>query len=152
MSRVFYGWRRKCGCALLVISCALMGLWLRSYLVHDDVLTVAAGRQLYSHNGCLSWNITTADDSWTDWIQPSPAAPPLDHSALPRFTWRREYFGFVASEIAISGSRIVQYWVPYWFLATPLAVISAILLLWPTKRRPDERGAATLKFSQAPAF
>jgi hypothetical protein len=52
MSTSFHGWRRKAGCALLVMACAFMGMWLRSFVVQDDIWIVAEDGTRY---GLTSW-------------------------------------------------------------------------------------------------
>lgn len=139
MRDIFRGWRRKTGCVLLLVACAAMVAWLRSYLVDTDSFTVATNRQIYSHNGSVSWNI----------IYPGVVTPDLwqFHAAItggeelevvvPKFNWRWEVCGFVGSEMSMYGQRIVQYWVPYWSIATPLALIAAVLILWPRWQSKD---------------
>jgi hypothetical protein len=37
MYSFFHGWRRKAGCATLLIACGMMGMWMRSRLIGDRV-------------------------------------------------------------------------------------------------------------------
>ena len=37
MREFFKGWRRKMGCVTLLMVCALMGAWARSYSVFDSM-------------------------------------------------------------------------------------------------------------------
>ena len=53
MSKCFHGWRRKAGCLLLVIACALMGAWMRSWYYEDDI-QLRIGR--YENLECCSRN------------------------------------------------------------------------------------------------
>jgi hypothetical protein len=46
MREFFRGWRRKVGCVTLVMTCALMGLWMRSIRTFDEVL-VGIGNAKY---------------------------------------------------------------------------------------------------------
>jgi hypothetical protein len=57
MHTFFHGWRRKTGCITLVVSCALMGLWMRSQLA-GDTWCWSVGHEtevVISENGMLSW-------------------------------------------------------------------------------------------------
>lgn len=126
MSALFQGWRRRAGCALLVVACALMVAWLRSYLSADDVLRLTSNGQLYSHNGSVSWNMTSVDDAFANVSGPQ--------FMRPRVIWRNEFFGFVGTEIVIYGRRTIQYWVPYWSFVTPLTLLSGYLILWKSRQ------------------
>lgn len=145
MRDVFRGWRRKVGCVLLLLACAVLVAWLRSYLVDNDTITFATNphRQIYSHDGSVAWNISYPDDTWGHdffWPMRAPARD-IEPNALPQFNWRWEVCGFVGSEISLYGYRVVQYWVPYWSIATPLALLAALLILWKPRSRPEPKHA-----------
>lgn len=107
MWEFFRGWRRKVGCVEMVMACALVGMWIRSYIVFEQV--VVSGNLVISNSGCLVWN-------WMGWHDPdlnilhwySDIASPFDED------W---YLG-------ADGVRL-----PYWALAIPLTLASAYLIL-----------------------
>lgn len=146
MNAFFKGWRRKTGCVLLALALAFCAAWLRSFVSTNDVIQLDENHSLYSHDGSFSWNITSPDIFSLPILGLTPVAPDQefgidfvdDHLSRPAFTWRHEFCGFVASEISIHGTRIVQYWVPYWSVTTPLILASAWLLL----RKPRIPSAA----------
>lgn len=113
MKEFFHSWQRKAGCITLVMACVLMGMWIRSDIVFDQV--VLFGNLVISNSGCLVWN-------WMGWHDPelyilhwySDIASPFDED------W---YLG-------ADGVR----W-PYWALAIPLAILSACLILWKPRKR-----------------
>lgn len=68
MSSFFKGWRRKAGCALLVIACTFAGIWLRSEAVFD-VLCIPLGQNritFESNTGslCFCWELWKDRDTW----------------------------------------------------------------------------------------
>lgn len=46
MSTFFHGWRRKLGCALLLLACMFTVLWVRSCLVIDNFAVQIGDRRL----------------------------------------------------------------------------------------------------------
>ena len=133
MGEFVNGWRRKIGSLTLLIALAFTGLWVRSFSTTDDHVTVWRNHSLYSHNGAISWNISSHDEMKpAEDVQP----PTIVHK------WRWEWGGFVASDISFYGQSTVQYWVPYWYFILPLTLISAYLFLRPSQQEP-----ITTKFS-----
>ena len=57
MCHFFCGWRRKVGCVTLVMALAIVGIWIRSFQIHDRLwLQFPTAIQLvYSYQGCLLW-------------------------------------------------------------------------------------------------
>lgn len=117
MHEFFHGWRRKFGVATLVMACVVLGMWIRSYALVDQIFVF--GNILISNSGCMVWD-------WQGWGGPdanilhfySDLASPFDED------W---YFG-------ADGIRL-----PYWIIAIPLTLLSAYLILWQPRQRtgPD---------------
>jgi hypothetical protein len=154
MGEFFKTWRRKIGVVVLVLAGFCMAAWLRSYTSTDDVITFTSNYQLYSHNGSVSWNVISADPLAFDLamslsgIEITNRLEQPDSESLlagfsiglsPRIQWHREFCGFVACEVSTLGRRTLQYWVPYWSFATPLALLSAYLILWNPRRKADSK-------------
>ena len=115
MREFFHGWRRKAGCVTLALACVATGLWIRSYIVFDQL--VLAGNLLISNSGCLVWN-------WSGWGTPE----------LNLVDWYCEHASPFSEEwyFGTDGVRM-----PYWAVNIPLTLLSAYLLLW--KPRPEQK-------------
>lgn len=116
MSDFFHGWRRKAGCVLLVLACALLSGWLRS-LVRVDVirtpyclLSSGAGTMVLNFSSRTTWgwhaSAMTPVNAWWVWFG--------------SFGWLGDGFG-----------------VPYCACTVPLAPLSAYLILW-NPRKPNQ--------------
>jgi hypothetical protein len=115
MHTFFYDWRRKAGVITLVIACVLMGLWMRSIDVHDELWI---GRHWFeSKRGELDWRLF-------------PLANPLE--------WRFHRIepgpiGLVWKYSGPSYQEIVH--ISYCFIVLPLTLLSAYLILWKPRKR-----------------
>ncbi|HEY4261031.1 MAG TPA: hypothetical protein VGM98_12755 [Schlesneria sp.] len=127
MHTFFHGWRRKTGCITLVLSCVLMGLWMRSQLV-TDTWCWSIGHEtevVISSDGMLSW--------WRLATQ-----RPVARFWNPGFVGQTEgtryaVIGDWGVELGLSDSCTV----PYWPFVVPLTLFSGYLMLWkPGKRDP----------------
>lgn len=113
MKEFFHDWQRKAGATSLVMALPLMALWVRSYILFDQIL--AGGNLIISNSGCIVWN-------WTGWGGPdaniliwySDNASPFDED------W---YLG-------ADGVRL-----PYWAVTIPITLVAAYLLLVPARKR-----------------
>jgi hypothetical protein len=122
MHTFFHGWRRKAGVVALVMALALMGGWIRSYALLDDVSFSTPWRShcIVSASGKLSW-VAGYEEHWPlAWVTVSRIDDDGGLEAL--------YFG----EPSIFDSRwIVSYWIP----TIPLTLLSAYLILWKPRKR-----------------
>jgi hypothetical protein len=150
MREFFRGWRRKTGCATLVLACVSMLGWMRSREYVDIVTVFTRGNVTHfcvSDRECFKWIMTTAP------VNRSAAAIPqlglstrkvsnldADHSFAPIFSrapdWRTNLStaGFQIGDASFSvpgfgdyRASIVQ--VPYWSIVLPLTLLSAWLIL-----------------------
>jgi len=135
MGDFFHGWRHKVGCVTLMMAAVFFGAWMRSSLVYDQIAFTVGERQheIFSVDGWLLWHSTGLDineEGYKGWMAGTAESDPSYVHTL--FLVQR--FGHFAKWIA-----------PYWCLVCPLAVLSAILILWPGKRkakRPQSSEAA----------
>lgn len=124
MREFFHGWRRKVGVVTLVMALVMMALWIRSYVLFDQIFVL--GNLVLSNSGCIVWD-------WQGWGGPdanflhfySDRASPFD------VDW---YFG-------TDGIRL-----PYWIVTIPLTLLTAYLILWKPREKPKNTVA---EFSQA---
>ena len=132
MKEFFHGWRRKTGVVSLVMACAVMGLWLRSLKVWDFYAFPAGIRhhQFNSIDGGFIWS------SWD-------RQPPEDW-ASPDWEWIADdsdtagpFPDFVKLWDNPTNRRWkARYWyIYYWQIVIPLALLSAFLLLWKPRKR-----------------
>ena len=127
MCEFFNGWRRRAGCALLVMALGLAVLWLRSNIVADLIVftTGDCNQGVLSFEGYILWRV-------------------LPHQGEPRHTWvtlSADETRFITAlseteESPSQGNRsegaLVLY---YWLLIPPLTLLSAYLILYPGKRK-----------------
>ncbi len=141
MGEFFQGWRRKTGLALLALALLLMGVWVRSTVVEDQLAINWLGRLHWFH----SFNGTVAWKQYTPWIQAKSfvlyerESPPTDHTdhwdnddddVDWSWKWRACEFEFRA------GTFSKPFWgdirlriIPYWSLVLPLTLLSAFLII-----------------------
>lgn len=118
MRTFFYGWRRKAGVATLLMALSIMAMWVRSRIVGDALLFEYQGRQRYvvSAYGRLMW--------WSD-----ENIFPFDYAIGQPLDVDRQEF-----ELAqLDGTPFVA--LPYWYLVIPLTLLSAYMLLVPSRKR-----------------
>lgn len=111
----FHSWRRMAGCVTLLMACGFTSLWIRSYIVFDQI--AVAGMLFISNSGCFvcSWLGWGSDLDIVNWY--SETASPFSED------W---YFG-------TDGVRL-----PFWAISVPLALLSAYLILCKPSTRTEE--------------
>jgi hypothetical protein len=156
----FRSWRRKTGCALLILACVLTSAWIRSQQVIDIVSFPAVpsfsngigSGQLISWNRGVIWalvrntsgeglylpRLTTLYSSNLAYQQ---ITEDLDENVFnnPLIQWKIRFngIGYGESDATCNdGSRNLIFLVPYCCMVTPLTLISAWLLL--SKSRPSK--------------
>lgn len=129
--RVFFeGWRRRSGCATLVMACIFMAGWFRSFVILDSLAYSGSGRQYQIG----SW------DGYILWM----SGVPVSDVELLNFKWDRMTFGPLIPESEISDvfmnsenwKPFVKWTIPYWSVALPLTLVSAWLLLTKPRKKP----------------
>ena len=110
MRDFFKGWRRKAGCATLLMACVFVAIWMRSFTAIDHFhLEFDESRfEAVSHDGLFSID-------WRELRIHSPGQPPPIH-------WTS----------AVSSKSVVGHYPQvfhYSYVAIPLAFLSAWLLL-----------------------
>ncbi|MDB5343031.1 MAG: hypothetical protein JWP89_1408 [Schlesneria sp.] len=146
MREFFHGWRRKAGCVALIMACVLMVGWFRSRLVQDEIRISVCYANLFfnSCNSTLTWWQLSGLDS------ASPQCFALQWLTHPEIRGRMFSFSeLVTLEEGSSltpthvyvpreeqGAALVNWTVPYWSIVLPLTLLSAYLLLVPSRKRP----------------
>lgn len=122
MREVFKSWRRKAGCAALVMALVLAGGWIRS-IAYFDVI----------------W-ITINDERYFACSVGERVAFSSEHSDLAS--------GWMSAQIDIDRARLLSsrfqwlyYSSPYWLLTIPLTIFSAYLILGKPRKRKAESNA-----------
>lgn len=112
MHTYFHGWRRKAGVVSLVMACLLCGMWVRSRIVGDGLLFQYLGKQRYfaSAYGRIIW---WSDDNIFPFDYSLGGPLPAVHSVFEES----------------------QFTMPYWSLVVPLTLLSAYLLLVPSRKQ-----------------
>ena len=143
MTGFFDSWRRKIGGVLLLVSLALMGLWIRSRQI-DDVVRFTFFHRKHFIQSCRS------EFGWWVWNDPevSRSLPELTSDVLPAETPLEDVIVIVPGRRRL-GQRIrhldrlfailqgdQRNWIlPYWALVWPSTLLSALLLFWKPRRR-----------------
>lgn len=144
MREVFRGWRRKAGCATLVMACALAGMWCRSFSVQDvfgwgdstpdlpiwfasneGVLVAIAEIPIGRSGFRPSTSIWETDETWP-WEKMFPS----------NITWSFQFCGFGYGKAEFQFLTL-----PYWSATIPLTLLSAYLLLWKPRKRTEPEHA-----------
>lgn len=150
MREFFKGWQRKIGCLFLVMALAVTGMWMRSRVYGDFLRLTPLGSSnqfLASFQGSLKW-INSTDTSGT--ISQAPRYRfsmeeryPDNESLMPIFggggqspwTWHWQSSGFFVGETTMNPFVVSLVQIPYWFVAIPLTLLSALLIIWPGRKR-----------------
>ncbi|MDB5345260.1 MAG: hypothetical protein JWP89_3637 [Schlesneria sp.] len=125
MRTFFHGWRRKTGVVTLVVSCALMGLWMRSQLV-GDTWCWSVGHEtevVISEDGMLSWWRLATQRPVARFWNPGFVSQSPDGT-------RYATIGDWGVELGLSDSLTV----PYWPFVIPLTLLSGYLMLWKPRK------------------
>ena len=127
MREFFHGWRRKAGCVALVLACAVMGLWFRSFAIFD-VISLANGQQQHqiaSASGRLFWG------AWRE----------RSRHSRPRNEWERIGTSRRTRDevdIQLESFHNFRWIIPYWSVVLPLTLLSAYLILWEPRKRTEQ--------------
>jgi hypothetical protein len=125
MHAFFRGWKRKVGCVTLMMSCALLGAWIRSYTLADVYGITVADRhhQFCSFHGNLAWCSTNGRwGAFQGWLTG-------DASKLNS----RTYLELDPGDMDVLQVR--QWVIVYAWLALPLSLVSAYLILWEPRKQ-----------------
>ena len=146
MGEFFSGWRRKVAVVALVMACVLMVGWIRS-LSTQDTFTVGFGSsiqcKLVSIAGQMIVANVSIDGERPIWTVPWTSQKISEHGwemvlQLPDSSQLRwinaispDLFSTGNDEMGANIINFVIKWCqfPYWFVVTPLTVLSAFLLL-----------------------
>lgn len=131
------GWRRKVGGVLLLAAVAFAGMWIRSNVRIDAVHFAIGARDhsIYSLLGGVTWQ----SYDLVPW--PSSAAPipwaqfkeagskKIEDVTGPE---TNSLTDFADGDTGLPDQR---HWTAYyWWVVSPLTLLSAFLILWPVKR------------------
>lgn len=161
MHTFFHGWRRKTGCILLMLACVMTTLWVRSFTRSEDAFLpfgsqttlqfLSQGSMLTVRKFVSPFRVGTANvgpDRLTLFgvFPPSGlstgnvafSADEINRQQLGTpyaWTFKRGGFGLASFQDNDLSLRVVIFTIPYWALAVPLTLLSAYLLLVPSRQR-----------------
>jgi hypothetical protein len=134
MGEFLRGWRRKVGCVTLLLACAVVGMWVRSYFGGmDHVVQPIVGSIITLHK-------SPSTSHPVIWVSTPLQDPDRKHWMKGNLGYhsdqwlRREWGGFVFSH-HVKQPRL-QLVFPYWSIILPLTLLSAYLILVPSWKRP----------------
>ncbi|MDB5343510.1 MAG: hypothetical protein JWP89_1887 [Schlesneria sp.] len=164
MYRFFHGWRRKAGGITLVMACVMMAGWVRSSVICEafflrtgkssiDQFYSVRGQtwwiRLHEERGWLShtrfyqsWtyaelrNCNLEDITWRCTFGcPKITLVDVPANVPEELTWRWKVGEFEVGEFPekLIGQKSYLI-VPYWSITTPLALVSAYLILWKPRK------------------
>lgn len=147
MSQFFLGWRRKAGCALLVVAAVFTCGLTRSCITEDSVA-------VYSNDSIVGFTSSVKGITWTrytpydtfdlrlrngEWsyVRNGSFDPTSDTFQAYNVAWRWRCCGFDFGEGSdlCYAERFVIWKVPYWSIVIPLTLLSAYLILHPGNRK-----------------
>jgi hypothetical protein len=146
MREFFRGWRRKVGCVSLVMACAVMGMWARSFGKIDQ-LRVSAFSVMSIRGTVGVIRSTHPLPGSQPTYSPFPVSEilnsqPDENGNYPDWwggmdvnqRWDLAGFHF-GQRIDPDQQSIIQLGFPHWSLASPLTLLSAYLILWKPRRQ-----------------
>ena len=161
MGDFFHGWRRKTGCITLGLACVFMWVWLRGYVVQDDI-NFGNGKDVEHYHSLIlarngfRWEYRESDDllgylRWWNCVRPSAEADdPLYGYVLPMVIdskWQLCGFSFGKFHDPEGVEVRVNWWtIPYWSITIPSTLISFWLLL-SMPRKSNQKKIAELTAS-----
>ena len=131
MREFFRGWRRKAGCALLVMACVTMWMWVRSRRIGESVDFILAGEHhfLLSSNGQIAWEAYPSyPNARTPWYWCYNRFP---KNRNPHFTIEESRILKLDKNFVAPGDRVLDYRSATYCLT----LLSAYLLLWKPRKR-----------------
>ena len=148
MKEFIRGWRRKAGCVTLMLALLLITGWIGSLRIGTGLViqsptwtpNTSATHVLLSCNGSLSWmrhgcRFPTSDTvTALQW----PLEQTVDHPFTSEIIrWHRSFrwCGFESGEGAAVGFPITSWRMPYWPVTVLLTLLSASLMLIPSRER-----------------
>jgi hypothetical protein len=152
MLSFFHGGRRKMGVSTLVMACALMVGWCRSFHTNDQPTLSVKGYDLSldSDRGRLTFIYMPRRTPWAQWVISWNTtdvcllqAMELELERLkgsgsaPTSIWQR--LGFDRT-VPIPIEGLAPHWtwaVPYWSVTIPLTMLSTYRLLSKPRRNPN---------------
>lgn len=140
MGEFFRGWRRKMGVVTLVMTVALTGLWVRCETIHDGISFPIFDRQhaIYAVDGQIVW--MEMPQSGGIWLLASE-----DSAIMTEIIMDIEKKWDAIIEISdYQKYRFRRLAVPAWSIVTPLTLLSAYLLLIPSRKQ-----SPTVSYSNA---
>ena len=145
MRDLFRGWKRKLGCATLVLACLIAVGWVRKLLAADEICFRVAPETLIvlgANHEVLNVAVTFVDHAVAEAV-PVWSTYPANPDELSifdddRIVWRWKAapfgWGYTSDGRFNIHSQFVCF--PHWSLVLPLTLISGWLLLSEPKR-PD---------------
>jgi hypothetical protein len=151
MREFFRGWRRKGGCVTPVIACVLLGLWVRSLVIRDEI-RLRPNRWLHafaSAAGTLRWGtfgplpaVTDGNDRLFEYTTKNVSDQ--DNNDVYWQQWRNEWrYGWAGFDFGAgyhwtrSDVTISRWTAPHWAIILPLTLLSAWQLL--SKPKPKAK-------------
>jgi hypothetical protein len=158
MREFFHGWRRRAGCATLVMALIVGVTWGRSYFyedhvwiafsrqrafaIHTAVDHIAFSGEWQEENGRLSETVAgalmvefrfdpTKSFNWV--VYPVEYEPGNDSLGVTNWYWGWEHFGCGEWDDGTLGFRVLE--VPYWVPVLASSLLSAYLLLVSSRER-----------------
>jgi hypothetical protein len=154
MYTFFHGRRRKAGVVTLLVALFASGCWLRSFVVVDDLILIDDKIAICSRPHVIILLYNSPDDPAEMWF-PNYVRHMGDLLVDRTTNYRFRYvgFGFIKpilprKEAAINPDGNVDTeddshhsspyvcLIPYDWIASPLVLVSAYLLLFPSRKRP----------------
>ncbi len=150
MREFFHGWQRKAGVATLVMACLVTSVWLRSLTYEDtfrlsqhgtsEVLLISA-----QQNVVIAWTNGASAGKTPFWTsRPLTQSQGWNFAAANNVTIYFDlsvcgfgYNDFAKESWTSKPLSIMTLHFSYLFLVLPLTLISAYLILWPQRKRPD---------------
>ena len=157
MGEFFHGWKRRIGGVTLLMALVLTLGWIRSFAIRDVVAlprtdTEEVFSSSYQSLSWLSYRFRSPESpvflvrhdgtDTTKWFTPQMRLGSHLIWDDAEIRWRWRWCGFGEGEvqaIATDGNKNTFRVIPYWSIATPLALISAFLLLTKPRKTTQKK-------------
>lgn len=131
----------------LVMACFVTGMWVRNrvtedslvYFTQDEILGLIARKAGLSWTRYTPWipqDLRRPAGYW-EFTHDVPRQPDHDRYEGYVVVWRWQWQGFDFGERQEEHytRRLIDWTIPHWFLAVPLTLLSAYLILWTPGKR-----------------
>lgn len=140
MREFFRGWRRKVGCVTLAMALFWANEWSQSHL-GGSMINLSRTKRILSLHGRVMLVMMNSGDHIRPWIRSQNGDIDASAGNIWSPEWRRTFAGMeIGRDVYGNANQHVDnatwYRVPHWSVVLPLTLLSAYLILTPSRKQP----------------